>query len=80
MAKQIETLSELMAVVQGDLEAVRDGRIDLAKARLLKDFHKLLLKGAELNLSYQRMERGKQPNRELRLIALPEKEKKDDAA
>ena len=73
MAKQIETLSELMAVIQNDLEGVRSGGLDLAKGRLLKDFHKLLLKGAELNLGYQRMERGKTPSRELRLIALPEK-------
>ena len=73
MAKQIETLSELMSVVQNDLEMVRNGGLDLAKGRLLKDYHKLLLKGAELNLSYQRMERGKQPSKELRLIALPEK-------
>jgi hypothetical protein len=73
MAKQIETLSELMLVVQTDLEALRNGTMDLAKGRLLKDFHKLLLKGAELNLSYQRLERGKKPDRELRLIALPEK-------
>ena len=73
MAKQIETLSELMSVVQNDLEMVRNGGLDLAKGRLLKDYHKLLLKGAELNLSYQRMERCKQPSKELRLIALPEK-------
>ena len=73
MAKQIETLSELMAVVQNDLEAVRTGALDLTKGRLLKDYHKLLLKGAELNLQYQRMERGKRPEKELRLIALPDK-------
>lgn len=73
MAKQIETLSELMLVVQNDLEQVRNGGLDLAKGRLLKDFHKLLLKGAELNLGYQRLERGQKPSRELRLIALPEK-------
>ena len=73
MAKQIETLSELMSVIQVDIEGLRNGSLDLAKARLLKDYHKLLLKGAELNLSYQRMERGKRPERELRIIALPEK-------
>ena len=73
MAKQIETLSELMKVVQDDLEGVRTGTLDLTKGRLLKDYHKLLLKGAELNLQYQRMERGKRPERELRLIALPDK-------
>ena len=79
MAKQIETLSELMQCVQTDMEAVRNGTMDLAKGRLMNAFHKALLKGAELNLQFQRIERGKRPERELRLIALPDK-KDEDAA
>ena len=73
MAKQIETLSELMKVVQDDMEAVRNGTLDLAKGRLLKDYHRSLLKGAELSIMFARMERGKRPEQELRLIALPHK-------
>lgn len=73
MAKQIETMSELVSGVQNDLEAVRSGSIDIGKGRLLKDYYKLLLKAAELTLQYQRMERGKRPEKELRLIALPDK-------
>ena len=73
MAKQIETLSELMQVVQNDMEGVRNGSLDLAKGRLLKDYHRSLLKGAELSIMFARMERGKRPERELRLIALPDK-------
>ena len=71
--KQIETLSDLMKVVQDDMQELRAGSLDLAKGRLLSTFHKLLLKGAELNLTYMRMERGKRPEKELRIIgALPE--------
>lgn len=73
MAKQIETLSELMAVIENDMESVRSGNMDLAKGRLVKDFHRLLLKGAELAVQHARMMRGQRPERELRLIALPEK-------
>lgn len=71
---QIETLSDLMEVVQKDMEAVRSGEMDLVKGRLIKDYHKLLLEGAQLNLQQQRLQRGRQPEKELRLIALPKAE------
>lgn len=71
--KQIETMSELMAAVQRDMEAVRNGEMDLIKGRLIKDYHKLLLEGAQLTLQQQRLQRGQRPEKELRIIkALPE--------
>ena len=71
---QIETLSDLMLIIQQDMESLRNGNMDLAKGRVLNSYHKALLKGAELNLQYQRMKRGEQPSKELRLLALPDKD------
>lgn len=69
--KQIETLSELMAKVQEDMVSFRNGAVTAESAKIIKDYHRLLLKGAELNLQFMRLERGKRPEKELRLI--PEK-------
>ena len=70
---QIVTMSDLMSKVQEIHQKMLEGSISEPKARLSVGFLKLLLKGADLNLQYKRLERGKQPEKEL-LVLNPKEE------
>lgn len=66
---QIETISDLVRQIQKDREDTLSGAITESRSRLAIGYDKLLVGAASLSLQYQRLERGKRPEKELRLTS-----------
>lgn len=73
MADQINTTADMLAALQDEIAAVKDGSLEPDKARIVGRFRKLQLDTASLHLQYQRLHRGKTPSPAIGLLSgLPE--------
>lgn len=59
MADQINTTADMLAALQDEISAVKDGTLEPDKARIVGRFRKLQLDTATLHLQYQRLHRAK---------------------
>lgn len=64
----IETVSDMMAALQQEILDIKSGALDESKARVVSRFRGHQLKTAELQLQYARMNKGRIPDPEMRLI------------
>jgi len=69
MADQINTTADMLAALQDEIAAVKDGSLEPDKARIVGRFRKLQLDTASLHLQYQRLHRGKAPVAALNLLS-----------
>lgn len=69
MADQINTTADMLAALQSEIAAVKDGSLEPDKARIVGRFRKLQLDTAALNLQYQRLNRGKVGNGAIGLLS-----------
>lgn len=80
MGKAVETISEMVRALEDEIELVKSGKITEAVGRVVLRGRALQLQAASLNLQFQRMIKGRQPEKELKLIVSPptlEKPKED---
>lgn len=68
MEQSIKTVNDMMLALQGEIEDVKNGKLPESQARVVSTFRRHQLKLAELNLQFQRMNRGKKPETELLLL------------
>jgi len=67
----VKTVSDMMRELQAEIEAVKNGKLDESKARVVARFRGLQLKTAELNLQFQRLTKGRLPQTEMPLLQAP---------
>lgn len=64
----IATVSDMMAALQQEILDIKSGTLDESKARVVSRFRGHQLKTAELQLQYARMNKGRVPDPEMKLI------------
>ena len=68
MSDQIKHISDMMTALSKTIDDVQSGAVTESQARLIFKGRDLQLKTAALNIQFQRMEKGKKPMREMKLV------------
>jgi hypothetical protein len=75
LPSKIQTISDMMETLQQEIEDIKSGALDDAKARHVGRFRGMQLKTAELSLQYARLHKGRVPDPEMKLITSSEPQK-----